>query len=40
MKVNTVHPRLGVFADSVLTGFADIDTYHDFVHDFDCMLVS
>ena len=28
MKVNSVRSRLGVLADFVLTGFADIDVYH------------
>ena len=40
MKVNFVHSRLGVLADSVLAGSADIDIYHNSFHDFDCMLVS
>ena len=40
MKVNCVHSRLGVLADSVLAGSADIDIYHNPVHDSDRMLDS
>ena len=40
MKVNFVHSRLGVLADSVLAGSADIDIHNNSFHDFDCMLDS